>query len=40
VPIRPRALEDDARAVGLRVDRWLATRPGISKQCYAVLMRA
>ncbi len=40
VPIRPGVLEADARAVGLRVERWLSSRPWISKQCYAVLARA
>jgi SAM-dependent methyltransferase len=37
IPISPRVLEQDACATGLRVRRWMATRPGISKQCYAVL---
>jgi SAM-dependent methyltransferase len=40
VPILPRVLEADARAAGLRVERWLATRPMISKQCYAAMVRA
>ena len=39
VPISPRTLEADARAVGLRVEHWLATRPMVSKQCYAVMVR-
>jgi SAM-dependent methyltransferase len=37
VPISPRVLEADARAAGLKVERWLATRPWISRQCYAVM---
>lgn len=40
IPISPRLFEDDARAAGLRVVRWIAPRPWISKQCYAVLARS
>jgi len=40
VPIMPVTLAADARAAGLNVQQWLAPRPGISKQCYAVLRRA
>jgi ubiquinone/menaquinone biosynthesis C-methylase UbiE len=40
VPIMPGTFAEDARAAGLAVVDWYATRPGVSKQCYAVLMRA
>ena len=40
IPIAPGVFEEDARAVGLRVDRWIAPRPWISKQCYAVLVKS
>ena len=39
IPIRPTTFADDARAAGLRVIQWISPRPGISKQCYAVLVR-
>lgn len=39
IAIAPAVFEADARAVGLRVSRWVAPRPGISRQCYAVLVR-
>lgn len=37
VPISPRTLVRDAREAGLVVERILSTRPGVSKQCYAVM---
>jgi ubiquinone/menaquinone biosynthesis C-methylase UbiE len=40
IPIARSAFEADVRAVGLRVTRWMAIRPGVSKQWYAVLERA
>ncbi len=40
IPIARRAFAQDAAAAGLKVRRWLAIRPGISKQWYAVLERA
>lgn len=40
IPIARGAFEQDAKASGLRVTRWMATRPGVSKQWYAVLERA
>jgi hypothetical protein len=35
----PGGFAADAKAAGLRVMSWLPTRPGISKQWYAVLER-
>ena len=40
VPISPSTFARDAEAAGLKVTAWRATRPGVSKQCYAVLARA
>jgi hypothetical protein len=40
VPISPATLALDADAAGLKVAAWHATRPGVSKQCYAVMQRA
>lgn len=40
IPISPADFEEDARAVGLQVARWIAPRPWVSKQCYAVLLRS
>lgn len=40
IPIARSAFESDAVAAGYKVRRWLATRPGISKQWYAVLERS
>ena len=40
IPISARVFEEDARASGLSVRRWLQTRPAVSKQWYAVLERA
>jgi ubiquinone/menaquinone biosynthesis C-methylase UbiE len=40
IPISRREFAADLRASGLIVRRWLLTRPGISKQCYAVAQRA
>jgi hypothetical protein len=40
VPISPGVFAADAKAVGLKVTEWRCTRPGISKQCYALLERA
>jgi SAM-dependent methyltransferase len=37
IPISRSVFEADVRAAGLEVDRWLPTRPGISKQWYAQL---
>lgn len=39
VPIMPGVFAADAEAVGLKVSEWRATRPGVSKQCYALLER-
>jgi hypothetical protein len=39
IPIWPGEFAKDARVAGLEVRRWIATRPGISKQWYAVLQR-
>jgi len=39
VPIMPGIFSTDAREAGLRVTAWLPTRPGISKQWYAVMER-
>lgn len=40
IPIPRAAFEADAHATGLRVAKWMSIRPGVSKQCYAVLERA
>jgi hypothetical protein len=39
IPIQPATFADDARAAGLRVTQWISPRRGISRQCYAVLVR-
>ena len=40
VPISPTTFALDAEAAGLKVTAWHATRPGVSKQCCAVMQRA
>jgi hypothetical protein len=40
IPIARSVFQKDAEAAGLRVTRWAATRPGISKQWYATMERA
>lgn len=40
LPIMPGTFAHDAQLAGLVIDDWFSTRPGISKQCYAVLRRA
>jgi hypothetical protein len=37
IPIPRSAFQSDAESAGLRVTRWMATRPGISKQWYATM---
>jgi hypothetical protein len=39
IPIPRTAFDQDVRAAGLKVTQWLPTRPGLSKQWYAVLGR-
>lgn len=40
IPIPKRVFENDVRAAGLRITQWLPTRPGLSKQWYAVMAKA
>lgn len=37
IPISPTVFEQDVLAAGLRISRFIAKRPGISMQCYAVI---
>jgi ubiquinone/menaquinone biosynthesis C-methylase UbiE len=39
IPISPKVFELDVQTAGFRVSRFIAKRPGISMQCYAVIER-